>query len=93
MKETRIEGQQLLTLLKSLPQRIETLPKVRLIVVGDIGLDEYVHGDVRRPRRRGSEAARRGGDALRPEPRGVRRPREEGVSRRRGAREAEVTAR
>lgn len=48
MKETRIEGSELTRLLKSLPQRIEALPKVRLIVVGDIGLDEYVHGDVRR---------------------------------------------
>lgn len=48
MKESRIEGEQLKSLLKSLPRRIETLPKARLIVVGDIGLDEYVLGDVRR---------------------------------------------
>lgn len=48
MKESRIEGDQLKTLLKSLPRRIEALPKVRLIVVGDIGLDEYVMGEVRR---------------------------------------------
>lgn len=48
MKETRIEGEPLKALLKSFPQRLETLPKVRLIVVGDIGLDEYVLGDVRR---------------------------------------------
>lgn len=48
MKESRIEGDQLRALLKSFPKRLETLPKVRLIVVGDIGLDEYVLGDVRR---------------------------------------------
>jgi D-glycero-beta-D-manno-heptose-7-phosphate kinase len=48
MKESRIEGEQLRALLKSFPKRLETLPKVRLIVVGDIGLDEYVLGDVRR---------------------------------------------
>lgn len=48
IKESRIEGEQLQTLLKSFPRRLETLPKVRLIVVGDIGLDEYVLGDVRR---------------------------------------------
>jgi len=48
MKETRIEGEKLKTLLQSFPRRMETLPKVRLIVVGDIGLDEYVLGDVRR---------------------------------------------
>jgi rfaE bifunctional protein kinase chain/domain len=48
MKESKIEGDQLKSLLKSLPRRIEALPKVRLIVVGDIGLDEYVMGEVRR---------------------------------------------
>jgi rfaE bifunctional protein kinase chain/domain len=48
MKESRIEGEQLRALLKSFPKRLENLPKVRLIVVGDIGLDEYVLGDVRR---------------------------------------------
>ncbi len=48
MKESRIEGDELKALLKSLPRRIESLPKARLIVVGDIGLDEYVLGDVRR---------------------------------------------
>lgn len=48
MKESRIEGEQLRALLKSFPKRLESLPKVRLIVVGDIGLDEYVLGDVRR---------------------------------------------
>lgn len=48
MKESRIEGDELKSLLKSLPRRIESLPKARLIVVGDIGLDEYVLGDVRR---------------------------------------------
>lgn len=48
MKESRIEGDELKSLLKSLPRRIENLPKARLIVVGDIGLDEYVLGDVRR---------------------------------------------
>lgn len=48
MKESRIEGDQLNSLLRSLPRRVESLPKARLIVVGDIGLDEYVMGDVRR---------------------------------------------
>lgn len=48
MKESRIEGEQLKSLLKSLPRRLEALPKARLIVIGDIGLDEYVLGDVRR---------------------------------------------
>ena len=48
MKESRIEGEQLKNLLKTMPQRMEHLPKSRLIVVGDIGLDEYVLGDVRR---------------------------------------------
>jgi len=48
MKESRIEGEPLKALLKSFPRRMESLPKVRLIVVGDIGLDEYVLGDVRR---------------------------------------------
>lgn len=48
MKQSRIEGEQLKTLLKSFPHRMEALPKVRLIVIGDIGLDEYVLGDVRR---------------------------------------------
>jgi D-glycero-beta-D-manno-heptose-7-phosphate kinase len=48
MKETRIEGDQLKSLLKTFPRRMDSLPKVRLIVVGDIGLDEYVLGDVRR---------------------------------------------
>lgn len=48
MKESRLEGEPLKALLKSFPRRMETLPKVRLAVVGDIGLDEYVLGDVRR---------------------------------------------
>lgn len=48
MKESRIEGEPLKALLKSFPARMEALPKTRLIVVGDIGLDEYVLGDVRR---------------------------------------------
>lgn len=48
MKESRIEGEPLKSLLKSFPRRMESLPKVRLIVVGDIGLDEYVLGEVRR---------------------------------------------
>ena len=48
MKESRIEGQELTTLLGGFPRRIESLPKTRLIVVGDIGIDEYVFGDVRR---------------------------------------------
>ena len=48
MKESRIEGEELNRLLKTFPKRIASLPKTRLIVVGDIGLDEYVFGDVRR---------------------------------------------
>jgi rfaE bifunctional protein kinase chain/domain len=48
MKESRIEGEQLKALLKSFPKRMEALPKSALIVIGDIGLDEYVLGDVRR---------------------------------------------
>lgn len=48
MNESRIEGDQLKALLSAFPQRLEGLSKVRLIVVGDIGLDEYVLGDVRR---------------------------------------------
>lgn len=48
MKETRIEGEQLKSLLREMPERMDSLRKVRLIVVGDIGLDEYVLGDVRR---------------------------------------------
>ena len=48
MKETRIEGAELKELLRSLPKRIEALPASKLIVVGDIGLDEYVLGDVHR---------------------------------------------
>lgn len=48
IKETRIEGDQLKSLLKSFPSRLESLPKARLVVIGDIGLDEYVLGDVRR---------------------------------------------
>lgn len=48
MKESSIESDQLKSLLKALPARIEGLPKARLVVVGDVGLDEYVLGDVRR---------------------------------------------
>lgn len=48
MKETRIEQSALKALLKSFTPRIEKLPKGRMIVVGDIGIDEYVLGDVRR---------------------------------------------
>lgn len=48
MKESRIEGEQLRALLRAFPQRLENLKPARLIVVGDIGLDEYVMGDVRR---------------------------------------------
>lgn len=48
MKESRIEGVQLKTLLQAFPARMDHLPKSRLIVIGDIGLDEYVMGDVRR---------------------------------------------
>ncbi len=48
MKETRIEGQALRQLLQSFPSRLDSLSKTKLIVIGDIGLDEYVLGDVRR---------------------------------------------
>src|SRR3954463_2656898 len=48
MNETRFSPEQLKTLLKTFPRRIEKLPPAKLIVVGDIGLDEYVLGDVRR---------------------------------------------
>lgn len=48
MKESKFEGEALSRLLRSFPERLESLSKVRLIVVGDIGLDEYVLGDVRR---------------------------------------------
>lgn len=48
MKESTFEGEQLKALLKSLPRRIEGLPKTRLMIVGDVGLDEYVMGEVRR---------------------------------------------
>src|SRR5690348_13923395 len=48
MKESKIEGMQLKSLLESFPSRIERLPNAPLIVVGDIGLDEYVMGEVRR---------------------------------------------
>lgn len=48
LTESRIDGEPLKNLLKSFPRRLEALPKSRLIVVGDIGLDEYVMGEVRR---------------------------------------------
>ena len=48
MKESRIEGEELRTLLKSFTARVKALPRAKLIVVGDIGLDEYVTGEVRR---------------------------------------------
>src|ERR1700722_14577182 len=48
MRESSFSGPELQSLLKSFPRRIADLPKGRLIVVGDIGLDEYVLGDVRR---------------------------------------------
>jgi rfaE bifunctional protein kinase chain/domain len=48
MKETSIGSVQLRTLLSTFPHRIESLTGGRLIVVGDIGLDEYVLGAVRR---------------------------------------------
>src|ERR1700742_1085321 len=48
MNESSIEKVQLQTLLKSFPRRLEALSKGRLIVVGDVGIDEYVLGDVRR---------------------------------------------
>ncbi len=48
MNESRFEGDRLVTFLKSLPDRFASISKPRLIVVGDIGLDEYVMGEVRR---------------------------------------------
>lgn len=48
MNQSSIASAQLKALLLSFPARIKTLPKGRLIVVGDIGLDEYVLGEVRR---------------------------------------------
>src|ERR1700722_15105381 len=48
MRESSFSGPELQSLLKSFPRRIADLPKGRLIVVGDVGLDEYVMGDVRR---------------------------------------------
>jgi rfaE bifunctional protein kinase chain/domain len=48
MTETNFAPDQLKALLKTFPNRIRQLPRARLIVVGDIGLDEYVLGDVRR---------------------------------------------
>lgn len=48
MKESSLQAAELKALLKSFTPRIEKLPKGRIIVVGDIGLDEYVLGDVRR---------------------------------------------
>lgn len=48
MKESLIQAAELKALLKSFTPRIEKLPKGKIIVVGDIGLDEYVLGDVRR---------------------------------------------
>jgi rfaE bifunctional protein kinase chain/domain len=48
MNESSIEKAQLQTLLKTFPRRMESMPKGRLIVVGDVGIDEYVLGDVRR---------------------------------------------
>jgi rfaE bifunctional protein kinase chain/domain len=48
MNESSIEKAQLQTLLKSFPRRMESMAKGRLIVIGDVGIDEYVLGDVRR---------------------------------------------
>lgn len=48
MNESSIEKAQLQALLKTFPSRMEALKKGRLIVVGDVGIDEYVLGDVRR---------------------------------------------
>src|SRR5580704_9221058 len=48
MRESSFSGQELQTLLKSFPRRMADFSKGRLVVVGDIGLDEYVLGDVRR---------------------------------------------
>jgi rfaE bifunctional protein kinase chain/domain len=48
MNQSSIGPAQLKGLLKTFPSRIEHLSKGRILVVGDIGLDEYVLGDVRR---------------------------------------------
>lgn len=48
LKESTLDLNKLPQLAKSLPERIEKLKDARIIVVGDIGLDEYVIGDVRR---------------------------------------------
>lgn len=48
MNEVNYSPDQLKSLLKTFPRRIEQLNPGKLIVVGDIGLDEYVLGDVRR---------------------------------------------
>lgn len=48
MKESRIDGAELKRLLTSFPARLKDFAKSKLIVIGDIGLDEYVLGEVRR---------------------------------------------
>jgi rfaE bifunctional protein kinase chain/domain len=48
LNESTLDPAKLSQLVKSLPSRIEAMKGAGLIVVGDIGLDEYVMGDVRR---------------------------------------------
>jgi len=46
--EKNFTAEQLKSLIQTLPSRVRQLPTSKLLVVGDIGLDEYVLGDVRR---------------------------------------------
>ena len=48
LNESSLDLKLLPQLAKSLPARIDKLKDAKIIVVGDIGLDEYVMGDVRR---------------------------------------------
>jgi rfaE bifunctional protein kinase chain/domain len=48
MREISFTKDQLKPLIQSLSSRVERWPQSKLIIVGDIGLDEYVFGDVRR---------------------------------------------
>ncbi len=48
MTEKSFTAEQLKELIRGLTARVKGLPQARLLVVGDIGLDEYVMGEVRR---------------------------------------------
>jgi rfaE bifunctional protein kinase chain/domain len=48
MTEINFTTEQLKALVQAFPARVERWPRSKIIVVGDIGLDEYVFGDVRR---------------------------------------------